>query len=252
MFEAGGVACRPWPEQEEGPYHRHVPPFRRDVAEDRTGTPLQVGIRLLCSDGEPLVEAVVEIWHCDALGRYSGFAPPDPALMVTAESALKAEVVPGETFLRGRQSTDAAGIVEFATIYPGWYQGRTVHIHVMAHTHHTAYTTQLYFPEGITAEVFANPPYNQRPGPDTTNDTDEIFLGGGERALLEIRPAQAGYRAAVCFVVPSRSGTMADWFGAARSPLAPAHTPTARNRSGASMRMSSESSTAVMSRRSAP
>ncbi len=115
-------------------------------------------------------------------------------------------MVPGETFLRGRQSTDAAGIVEFRTVYPGWYQGRTVHIHLMAHITGTVFTTQLYFPEAVTQQVFAGAPYNERPGRDTTNDSDEMFSGGGENALLAIRPTELGYWAAVCLIVPvSRS-----------------------------------------------
>ena len=110
--------CRGWAEQDEGPCHRDVEPVRRDIAEDRPGAPLLFGVRLASDDRRPLPSVAVDIWHCDALGRYSGFPPPDPAVVVTAAIAPKAEYLPGETFLRGRQITDAAGPVEFSTIYP--------------------------------------------------------------------------------------------------------------------------------------
>ena len=69
-------ACRAWPEQEEGPYHRAAPPVRRDVVEDAPGLELVLGVRLLDDRRTPLTDATVEIWQCDALGRYSGFPPP--------------------------------------------------------------------------------------------------------------------------------------------------------------------------------
>ena len=202
MLDVAGVPCRAWPEQEEGPYHRDLSTFRRDVVEDRSGWPLQLGIRLLGADNAALSDTLVEIWHCDALGRYSGSPPPDQKVVVTAESAPRTEVAAEETFLRGRQLTDDAGMVEFRTIYPGWYPGRTVHIHTIVHARAARFTTQLYFPEHVTDEVFAQAPYDQRSGRDTTNDTDEIFGQGGAAAVLDLHPAESGYRAASCLIIP--------------------------------------------------
>ena len=195
--------CKGWAEQEEGPYHRNIEPVRRDIGEDRPGAALLLGVRLASDDGEPLPGVAVDIWHCDALGRYSGFPPPDPAVVVTAATAPKAEYLPGETFLRGRQITDAAGAVEFRTIYPGWYRGRTVHVHAIAHTASEGFTTQLYFPDPISDEVLATDPYRDRPGRDTTNDTDTIFATGGTPAVLDITRSASGYRAVICLVLPS-------------------------------------------------
>jgi protocatechuate 3,4-dioxygenase beta subunit len=206
MLDLAGVPCRPWPEQEEGPYHREFQPLRRDVVEDRLGVPLQLGIRLLGPDHAALRDASTEIWHCDALGRYSGFPPPDPKVVVTAESAPRTEVAAEETFLRGRQLSDDSGMVEFRTIYPGWYPGRTVHIHTIVHADGAAFTTQLYFPEAVTDDVFAQAPYDHRPGRDTTNEIDEIFGEGGGAAVLDVRPAGGGYCAGACLVVPVRQG----------------------------------------------
>ena len=96
----------------------------------------------------------------------------------------------------------ADGAVELVTIYPGWYPGRTVHIHLMAHTAAGTATTQLYFPEEITDRVLATEPYRDRPGRDTTNATDTIFATGGEPAVLELRPVGGGYVAAARLHLP--------------------------------------------------
>jgi protocatechuate 3,4-dioxygenase beta subunit len=193
---------RLWAEQDEGPYHRDAQPVRRDIVEDRAGSPLQLGIRLLADDA-PLPDADVEIWQCDALGRYSGFPPPDSSKVVTTATAPRAEYLPGDTFLRGRQTTDAAGMVEFRTIYPGWYPGRTVHLHLIVRTSGAVLTSQLYFPDDINDTVLASEPYAQRPGRDTTNDTDTILPTGGDPAILDVVPAGGGHRAAICLVVPA-------------------------------------------------
>lgn len=198
--------ARLWAEQDEGPYHRDPQPLRRDIAEDRDGVALQLGIRLAYGDGNPAYAATVEVWQCDALGRYSGFPPPDDSAVVTAADAPLGEYLPDQTFLRGRQSTDTAGIVEFHTIYPSWYPGRTVHIHLMVHDGGRTFTSQLYFPDDLSDRVLSLPPYSQRPGRDTTNDTDEIFPTGGDPALLDVTALDDLYRAVICLVLPDRAG----------------------------------------------
>ena len=201
------TTCRSWAEQDEGPYHRDAQPLRRDIVEDRQGVPVQLGVRLASHDGTAVSDARVEIWQCDAHGRYSGFPPPDDSAIVTADTAPRGQYLPDQTFLRGRQTTDAAGMVEFHTIYPGWYPGRTVHIHVMVHVGDTTLTSQLYFPDDINDQVLTLAPYAQRPGRDTTNDTDEIFSTGGEPAVLDVTPDGDGYRAAICLVLPAAEAT---------------------------------------------
>jgi protocatechuate 3,4-dioxygenase beta subunit len=93
-------------------------------------------------------------------------------------------------------------MVEFRTIYPGWYPGRTVHIHLMIHTGEHVLTSQLYFPDAISDEVLGRPPYAARPRRDTTNGTDEIFATGGDPAVLSIVPMRDGYRAGICLELP--------------------------------------------------
>jgi len=198
------AVCRRWAEQDEGPYHREDQPVRRDIIEDREGVALQLGIRLANDDGTPTHGGGVEVWQCDAFGGYSGFPPPQPAA-VSAESAPRTEYLPDQTFLRGRQPTDSDGMVEFHTIYPGWYPGRTVHIHLMVDAAGATLTSQLYFPDTITDHVLAMPPYAERIGRDTTNSSDEIFPTGGAPPVVDIDQVGDGYRAAIALVLPSRT-----------------------------------------------
>lgn len=84
---------------------------------------MRLGLRVVDAACEPIPDAAVEIWHCDTTGDYSAF--PDNGGGKDAGS--------GTTFLRGTQTAGADGIVEFQTVYPGWYRGRAVHIHVRVH-----------------------------------------------------------------------------------------------------------------------
>jgi protocatechuate 3,4-dioxygenase beta subunit len=199
LLDRCAATCHLWPEQEEGPYRRGDQPRRRDVTEGRAGTPLALGLRLGTDTGDPLGDAEVEIWHCDAHGRYSGYPPPDRSRIVTAATAPRAEYLPDETFLRGRQPVDAAGRVEFRTIYPGWYPGRTAHIHAKVHLdRQTALTTQLYFDDRVTRRVYARAPYASRGAPQTTNARDGIF---DESLVMKLSPEGQAYAGAITFDV---------------------------------------------------
>jgi protocatechuate 3,4-dioxygenase beta subunit len=215
--------CRPWVDQELGPYHRDLDSIRHDIVQGRAGVPLQLGIRLVDRDGvTPVTGAVVEIWQCDALGRYSGFPPPNVEPADTAPSVPPEELRGEDEFLRGRQTTDGAGSCGFRTIYPGWYPGRTVHIHVAARVGDETFVSQLYFPDEVTDAVFARAPYRERPGRDTTNATDSIFAGGGEGALLDVQPDRDGLRASICFALLG-PGSVQFRLGDSTMPLVPPH-----------------------------
>jgi protocatechuate 3,4-dioxygenase beta subunit len=123
--------------------------------------------------------AAVDIWHCDAGGVYSGTSVQDTE---------------DERFLRGIQRTDAKGLALFRTIYPGWYRGRTVHIHVMVHLGgNVVHTGQLYFPDTLTDAVYKRLPYRRRPSRDTRNAADSIFRNGGRRSTLRLTKSGSGY-----------------------------------------------------------
>jgi protocatechuate 3,4-dioxygenase beta subunit len=191
------AVCRLWADQDEGPYHRDAQPPRRDVVEDRDGVALRLGIRLVRDGGTALGDVDVEIWQCDSLGRYSGFPPPDSSVVATAP---RGEYLADQTFLRGRQTTDAAGMVEFRTIYPGWYPGRTVHIHLMVNTNDAVLTSQLYFPDEVSDQVLALSPYAERPGRDTP-----LMPATRSSRLAVIRPCSTSAQPTTDTAPPSAS-----------------------------------------------
>jgi protocatechuate 3,4-dioxygenase beta subunit len=179
------------PAQTEGPFFTATGLMRSDIREGKPGASLGLNLRVVeAGSCAPLASALVEVWHADAAGAYSAF---DVAAGNSANAA-------GQTFLRGYQRTDAEGRVEFLTIYPGWYPGRTPHIHVMVLTEaRRLLTTQLYFPEAVTDAVYALPPYAARGPRSTTNATDGI---GGVAALLgELAEMPDGHAAAFRMVV---------------------------------------------------
>ncbi len=132
--------------------------------------------------GDPVPGAKVEIWHTDATGDYSAFI----------DDRRGKDKGPGSRFLRGTQTAGPDGIVEFHTIYPGWYPGRSVHIHVrIHHDTTTVLTSQLFFDDAYTKSVFRTAPYAEFGNPDTTNAQDS-FAGDptSEGTLLTTRPAR--------------------------------------------------------------
>ena len=170
-------SCDTTPSQTEGPYYFDVGKVRRDITEGKPGTPLLVTLHLVeAGSCAPIRDAVVDIWHTDAAGLYSGFRGQVGDGVDTS----------GETFLRGTQITDADGLAEFETIYPGWYPGRTVHIHFKVYTsERTLVTSQMYFPDDVTDAVYLSEPYSARGPRRTTNESDRLPNDDSEyRTLL--------------------------------------------------------------------
>ena len=81
------------------------------------------------------------------------------------------------SYMRGTQTTDAGGRVDFDTCFPGWYPGRCIHIHLSVKLANQSYVvTQLFWPDGVNQEIFAtHPDYMQFGQPNTTNTADGIF-----------------------------------------------------------------------------
>lgn len=189
LFE-GVNTCVLTPEATEGPFYFDPERVRSDIREDRRGTRLDVAIRVQDSETcRPIPNAVVEIWHCDAEGVYSGYA-----------SGEEAAPERRSRFLRGAQVTDADGVVRFTTVHPGFYQGRCVHIHAMVHLADTrVLTTQTMFPEDVNDAVFAAPPYAGR-GERVRNTDDAIFR---EPMLMTMRRTGDGHLGVIAFAVDS-------------------------------------------------
>jgi protocatechuate 3,4-dioxygenase beta subunit len=176
---SGAVACVLTPEQTEGPYYISGEKLRRNITEGRPGVPLLLRVRVVdASTCRPIKGAAVDIWHADAVGVYSGFGAGRRS----------------RTAMRGVQRTDRAGLARFRSVYPGWYQGRTVHIHVRVHVAgNVIHTGQLYFPDSVTDKVFRRKPYSRRPRRTTRNLNDFVFAQGGRRSLLHLRKVGSAY-----------------------------------------------------------
>jgi protocatechuate 3,4-dioxygenase beta subunit len=155
--------CTLYPAQTEGPYYLDLDLIRSDITEGKPGTPLTVVIEVIrVSDCAALANVAVDLWQCDAAGVYAGFPGQLGGLDTT-----------GQRFLRGTQLTGADGIATFETIYPGWYPGRTTHIHFKVHPSSTTEaTSQMYFPDDVSREVYGTGVYAARGQKDTTNAAD--------------------------------------------------------------------------------
>src|ERR1700752_641503 len=131
--------CTLTPAQIEGPFYLDQARIREAISEDKPGVPLQLIVRVLEASATcaPIPQAAVDVWQCDALGIYSGYEG-------VAIAPGHVEPVDDKTFLRGTHLTAAAGPVQFRTIYPGWYAGRTPHVHLKFRVGAKAATTQLY------------------------------------------------------------------------------------------------------------
>jgi protocatechuate 3,4-dioxygenase beta subunit len=175
---SGEIACVLAPEATEGPFYLDDARVRRNITEGRPGSPLTLRLKVVdASSCRAIRGASVDVWHCDASGAYSG----------TGSEA-------DERFLRGVQRTDAKGVAVFRTIYPGWYPGRTVHVHVLVHiAGNVVHTGQLYFPDTLTDAVFRRTPYSRRPGRTTRNAADSIYRNGGRRSTLALRRSGSSY-----------------------------------------------------------
>jgi len=158
MFTAG---CTITASDVQGPFYQDLGLLRKDVTEMEPGVPLTIFVKIVGSAScAPIEGAVCDLWHANAPGQYSGFPSEGTA---------------GMTWLRGIQATDAEGIACFETVYPGWYTGRTTHIHLKVRpTPSSELTTQLYFPDPASDLVYAQPDYVAH-GPKPVSNTADAF-----------------------------------------------------------------------------
>ncbi|MGH8387806.1 MAG: intradiol ring-cleavage dioxygenase [Pseudomonas sp.] len=189
--------CLLSPEQIAGPYFRNPKLIRRNISEGVDGIPLI--LRLTIVDAmtcEPVSNALVDIWHCNARGAYSGWSKINPDLEVDTGDIGAIPRTDDDTYLRGGQFTDQSGNVRFTTIYPGFYAGRALHIHVAVRItsgnnyleeRHVAWVGQLYFPEVASRSVLGNRQYSGRASVPLSNEQDELYTTmGGDVSTLNI------------------------------------------------------------------
>jgi protocatechuate 3,4-dioxygenase beta subunit len=193
--QPGGAvpACVVRPQQTEGPYFVDEKLNRSDIRSDpatgevRPGVVLDLAFNVSRVSGgacAPLAGALVDVWHCDALGAYSDVRDSGGSTV-------------GRKFLRGYQTTDAAGLARFTTVYPGWYQGRAVHVHFKIRTAAgQEFTSQIYFDEAVTDRVHALEPYARRGQRRLRNDGDGLYRQGGRQLTVAPTPSGQGYATA--------------------------------------------------------
>ncbi|MBT2676532.1 intradiol ring-cleavage dioxygenase [Streptomyces sp. ISL-14] len=210
-------------ETTEGPYYIDADKLRQDVTEDQEGIPLTLRLKVIDSEScKPIRNAAVDIWHCNALGVYSGYedmgsgggggggTPPsgeptgeppsgDPSGEPGGGGGGHQEPTDDERYLRGTWKTDKNGQVVFKTVFPGWYQGRCVHIHTKVHVNRTwtdagyeggttCHTGQFFFDEESVLACAEVEPYSTNTTTRTTLDEDTIYPGNGtEGGLLKLK-----------------------------------------------------------------
>lgn len=206
-------SCRLLPEAVEGPFYFDPDMERSDIRDGRPGLALSLILKII--DGatcSPIEKARVDVWHADARGVYSGYGGQGDDRQLSAK---------GESYLRGTQFSAADGLVRFTTIYPGWYPGRTPHIHVKVFLDEkTVLTGQIYFPDEMSGRVYQRKaPYSKRPVADTSNKTDWLFNqatkeGGG--IVMNVEEKETGIVASLVIAVDkagrSQAGGLKGWW----------------------------------------
>jgi len=172
------TTCWLTPALTEGPYYFNANLVRSDIRTNtsnnafHTGVPLTMKFNVVNLDCNPIPNVLVDIWHCDKDGLYSGYVQPGGNTT-------------GQNFMRGIQITDTNGQCSFITSYPGWYNGRATHVHFKVRLSSTTYVTSQYcFADGMNARIYATPLYVSRGNNPTTNQNDSIFHSPNPQYLL--------------------------------------------------------------------
>jgi len=210
VVNAAALDCVVRPELTEGPYFVDEKLNRSDIRTDPTTGLVSAGVPLILQFNvngvgggtcAPVPNAYVDIWHCDAAGSYSDIS----------NGAGQANTS-GKKYLRGYQITDSNGEVQLTTIYPGWYSGRAVHIHFKIRLFSGSQTTyeftsQLFFDDALTDQVYTQSPYNSRGTRNVRNSNDGIYNGGGSQLLLSPTQSGQGYAATFNIGLEGVTGT---------------------------------------------
>jgi protocatechuate 3,4-dioxygenase beta subunit len=209
----GADVCAIIPEVTEGPYYFDPAMERIDITEGRPGIPTRIRLQVVDGACAPMPGARVDIWHCDATGVYSGYAGQGDDGSVDTT---------GQSFMRGTQFADDNGIVEFETVYPSWYRGRTTHVHFKIFLDETNILTgQIFFPDALSEYIYLNvAPYNDRAGTrDTLNSNDSIAAQSTRAAFAFIKELDEEYLVAMIVGVdPTASSAVGFSMGGGNRP----------------------------------
>ncbi|MFN4144965.1 MAG: intradiol ring-cleavage dioxygenase [Runella sp.] len=191
--------CAVTPTETEGPFPTKNPTALaiNDIRSDRQGIKMDIKITIKNKNTNcaALKDAIVDIWMCDADGNYSQYGGTG---MQTANYT-------NVSFLRGRQVTDAEGLAQFTSIFPGWYPGRAPHIHVHIYnaTGRSLLITQIAFPKSVCDTVYSTATNFYKKGlQDTLNENDNVFRDGFANEMATLSGSvQNGYTLSHTIVV---------------------------------------------------
>lgn len=206
---APGVALRPsctlTPASVPGPFYFDPKLQRSDITEGQPGVPLRLRFVVVeAANCAPLSGARVDAWQTRADGYYSGYPGQGDARNVDTS---------GSTFMRGTQIADARGEATFRSIYPGWYPGRTVHVHFkIIIDDKSLLTGQMYFPDALSQYIFANvSAYRRKTSRSTFNGNDQLALSDTTRGgFCDIREEADHYLATLIVGVNRAAATVMD------------------------------------------
>ena len=191
-------SCVLTPEAGEGPFYLDPKLLRSDITSGQAGAPLNLALRVVrAGDCATLANARVDVWHADALGLYSGYERQSGVGGISTKAAV------GQQYLRGTQITDAGGSVQFRTIFPSWYGGRTPHVHFKVFLGgNEVVASQIFFPDEISKEIFSSvDPYRQHATKRTTFNTNDPIKQG---IFSEVTRQRGSYAATAVLVVAPR------------------------------------------------
>lgn len=211
----GADVCAIIPEVTEGPYYFDPALERTDITEGKVGIPMRVRLQVVDAACAAIAGARVDIWHCDATGVYSGYANQGDDRSVDTT---------GQTYLRGTQFADANGIVEFESIYPSWYGGRTTHVHFKVFLDQTTVLTgQIFFPDALSEYIYTNvAPYNDRSrARDTLNANDSIATSSTRAAFAFVKELEDEYLVAMIVGVDPTATSMGTMSSGGDAPQPP-------------------------------
>ena len=184
-----GDVCLITPEVTEGPYYFDPQLVRDDITEGRPGVPVMIRLQVVDAACKPIADARVDIWHCDATGLYSNYAGQ-------GDDHNHPVSTKGETFMRGTQTADKNGVVTFRSVYPGWYRGRTAHVHFKVLIgEKNVLTGQLFFPDALSEFIYQNvAPYSDRKtARDTLNADDGIAKQATRASFASVKEEAEAY-----------------------------------------------------------
>jgi protocatechuate 3,4-dioxygenase beta subunit len=196
----GGRSCVLTPDAGDGPYYLDPKLLRSDITSGQPGAPLELALQVVrAGDCATLANARVDVWHADAVGLYSGYEKQSGVGGISTAPAV------GQQYLRGTQFTSPQGQVQFRTIFPSWYGGRTPHVHFKVFlANQQVVASQIFFPDEINREVFSQfEPYRSHVSKRKVfNDNDPIKQG----VYSEVARQRGAYAAQALLVVASPRG----------------------------------------------